>query len=474
MENNYYNEIIKNSKHIRGGIAMKGNSKWKKLVTVALAGTMALSALTGCGNQETSENSTSSATGTVSESNNGSDSAAKVNLTMAWWGNQVRNEATQNALDKYHELNPNVTVDGQFYQWNDYWGKLSTSAAGKTMPDVIQMDYFYIDQYVQNNQLLDLTPYIESGALDVSNISDNVLAMGEIGDGNYGIAAGLNAGCLLYNKTLLDENGITMKDNMTLDEFIEVAKEVTEKTGYRANLMSLSVYYGYWSRANDLQLKDGKLAGDSAAAYEPYFQLLVDAINDGWHISAKDGIQQTTAVEQDPMVYGSSPETMSWCAVVTSNMLTSYQNAAPEGMEIGITTIPTSDVKKSNYLKPSQFFCVSADTANPDEAVALLNYLINSEDANSFLLGERGVPASSVISEYVAGKTDAKSAEAMDYINNVITPNCSPIDPPSPEGYSMVDDVMKKAEEKIQYGEITAQQAAEEYYNKGIEVLGAK
>ena len=190
---------------------MKGNSKWKKLVTVALAGTMALSALTGCGNQETSENSTSSATGTVSESNNGSDSAAKVNLTMAWWGNQVRNEATQNALDKYHELNPNVTVDGQFYQWNDYWGKLSTSAAGKTMPDVIQMDYFYIDQYVQNNQLLDLTPYIESGALDVSNISDNVLAMGEIGDGNYGIAAGLNAGCLLYNKTLLDENGMQIR-----------------------------------------------------------------------------------------------------------------------------------------------------------------------------------------------------------------------------------------------------------------------
>lgn len=86
---------------------------------------------------------------------------------------------------------------------------------------------------MQNEQLLDLNPYIESGALDVSNISDDVLAMGEIGDGNYGIAAGLNAGCLLYNKTLLDENGITLKDNMTLDEFIEVAKEVTEKTGYR-------------------------------------------------------------------------------------------------------------------------------------------------------------------------------------------------------------------------------------------------
>ena len=221
-----------------------------------------------------------------------SASEGYVNLTMAWWGNQVRNESTQKALDKYHELNPDVTVDGQFYQWNDYWGRLSTTAAGKSMPDVIQMDYFYIDQYVQNGLILDLTPYIESGALDVSNIPDNVLAMGEMEGGNYGIAAGINAGGLLYNKTLLEENDITLEDNITLDEFIEVAKEVTEKTGYRANLISLGVYYGYWSRANDLQMKDGKLSGDSAADYEPYFQLLADGIEDGWHISAKELYRQ--------------------------------------------------------------------------------------------------------------------------------------------------------------------------------------
>lgn len=456
---------------------------WKKAVALGLAGVMAISMLAGCGGkqEDASEDSKGSVSSEESSGESTEDSSEEdsgdggsVNLTMAWWGNQVRNEATQKALDKYHELNPDVTVDGQFYQWADYWGKLSTLAAGKTMPDLIQMDYFYIDQYVQNDQLLDLTPYIESGALDTTNISDDVLAMGQIGDGNYGIVNGLNAGCLLYNKTLLDENQITLKDNMTLDEFIEVAKQVTEKTGYRANLMSLAVYFGYWSRANDLQLQDGKLAGDSAEDYEPYFQILADGIADGWHVSAKDGIAATTAVEEDPMVYGSSPETMSWCAVVTSSMITAYQNAAPEGMEIGITTVPTSDPKKSNYLKPSQFFCIGADTKNPDEAVALLDYLINSEDANSFLLGERGVPISSKISDFIAENADEKSIEAMDYVNDVIAANCSPIDPPSPEGISEVDDVMKKAEEKIQYGEITPKEAAEEYYNKGIEVFGEK
>ena len=40
---------------------------------------------------------------------------------------------------------------------------------------------------------------------------------------------------LIYNKTVTDELGITMKDNMSLEEFIDIAKEVTEKTGYVQN-----------------------------------------------------------------------------------------------------------------------------------------------------------------------------------------------------------------------------------------------
>lgn len=59
-----------------------------------------------------------------------------------------------------------------------------TSAA-----DVIQMDMSYIQQYVDKGQLLDLTPYIEDGTLDTSNISEDIVNMGKVGDGIYGIAA---------------------------------------------------------------------------------------------------------------------------------------------------------------------------------------------------------------------------------------------------------------------------------------------
>ena len=65
------------------------------------------------------------------------------------------------------------------------------------------------------------------------------------------------------------------------------------------------------------------------------------------------------------MVYGSNPETMSWCAFNYTNQLTAIRSAAPEGVEIAITTWPSADPVKSDYLKPSQFFAITKDSTNP-------------------------------------------------------------------------------------------------------------
>ncbi|MFQ7549520.1 MAG: hypothetical protein ACLRMZ_03325 [Blautia marasmi] len=81
-----------------------------------------------------------------------------------------------------------------------------------------------------------MTPYIEDGTLDTSNLSEDAVNMGKVGDKIYGVASGTSASCMFYNKTLLDELGITIKDNMTLDEFIEIAKQVYDETGYGQTL----------------------------------------------------------------------------------------------------------------------------------------------------------------------------------------------------------------------------------------------
>ncbi len=386
----------------------------KKAAVLAIAGAMAVTSLAACGGS-----------GSGKDSEGGSSDS----LTMAWWGNQVRNERTQQALDAYKEES-GITVSGQFYQWGDYWSKMATSAAGKKMPDVIQMDMSYIQQYVDKGQLLDLTPYIEDGTLDTSNISEDIVNMGKVGDGIYGIAAGTSASCMFYNKTLLDELGITINDNMTLDEFIDISKQVYEETGYRSNLYHYGLYMDMYARANDIQASD-KLGGDSADDYLPYFETLETGIKEGWQISPSQAADTDSA----------------------------------------LTTIPTTDPQKSNYVKPAMYFSVSADTANPEEAVKLLNYLTNSETAYDILLAERGVPASTAISEAIMDKLSPAEQENANFVNNVIAPNSSPMPPFPVEGSTEAQDLLRKLEEKVKYGEYTAQQAADEYFTEANKML---
>src|SRR5699024_5105959 len=135
------------------------------------------------------------------------------------------------------------------------------------------------------------------------------------------IASGTSASCMFYNKTLLDELGITINDNMTLDEFIDISKQVYEETGYRSNLYHYGLYMDMYARANDIQASD-KLGGDSADDYLPYFETLETGIKEGWQISPSQAADTDSA----------------------------------------LTTIPTTDPQKSNYVKPAMYFSVSADT----------------------------------------------------------------------------------------------------------------
>lgn len=422
---------------------------------------MAVGMLAGCGGGTGSSGSTS-------ESSDGT-----VNLTFTWWGNQTRNERTQAALDLYSEQNPGVTFDPQFAEWNDYWDKLATAAAGHSLPDIVQMDYSYLEQYVSNGLLVDLTPYIEDGTINVDNVDEGILNSGKVGDGIYALCNGVNVPALLYNKTLLDEAGITIKDNMTMDEFIAVCKEVYEKTGYKTNIAYGSdAYIDYFCRAYDEIIYESDSIGASQETLEAFYSLYEDGINEGWLLDPSVFAEVTVgSVEQDPMVYGSSPETMSWCFFAYSNQLTATKSAAPEGMEIGMTTWPSADPAKSDFLKPSQFFAITVDSENPDEAAKVLDFITNSVECNNILLGERGVPISSEVSNAISENMSEDDRNIITFINEVVTPNSSTISPPAPtaasEAYNLNDNLI----EKVCYGELTAAEAAQQMYEEGNEIM---
>ena len=298
--------------------------------------------LTACGssNEPAATASTDSGnTAATTADNSGSAAAGNVSMTFTWWGNQIRNERTQAVLDLYSEQNPGVTFDTQPAEWNDYWTKLSTLAAGNSLPECLQMDYSYLAQYVAADLLVDLTPYVENGTLDVSNVSEGIQDASSIDGKMYAVCAGVNAPALFYNKTLLDSLGITVKDNMTVDEFESIAREVYEKSGVKTDLpySAGDNYLPYAMRAHGVTklFNEDSLNVTDAASLVPGFQIYEDGVKDGWVIGADVHAELTSnSVEQSPLVYFSSEATQSWCGFFWSNqpLPKAWRSVSPHGL----------------------------------------------------------------------------------------------------------------------------------------------
>lgn len=470
----------------------------KRVLGVLLASMMAAGALAGCGSSSSTSDAGSSSSQSAQDSAAEATSAAPAesadaeassasgaatsgsgaSLTFAWWGNQTRNERTQAALDLYASKN-GVTFDSQPSDWDSYWSKLQTSAAGNSLPELLQMDYSYLKQFVDAGLLADLTPYVDDGTLDVSNISESIVESGSVDGKLYAVSAGVNAPALLYNKTLTDQAGVTIKDNMTVDEFEDVCRTMLEKTGTKADLPygAADNYLPYIMRAQGVtelfNADEKKLNVDDASQFVPYFQIYETGTKEGWIIGADIHAGLTSnSVEESPLVYYSSTDTQAWCAFFWTNQMEAMVAAAPEGEEIGITTWPSPDPQKSDFLKPSQFFSVSRDAGdNEAEAVKVVNFLTNDIDANNILLGERGIPASSVVSEAISPNTSETTQTVTNFVNNVVAKNSSTISPAIPSGANEVYNACNTILDEVMYGQTSAEDAAQELFTQGNEIM---
>lgn len=437
--------------------------KIKRILALGIAGVMTLS-LAACGNSQGDSESDDST----------SSSGSEISLTVSWWGNQTRNEVTQEALDLYSEQNSGVTFDGQFAEWSDYWNKLATASAGHTLPDIIQMDYKYVEQYADNSLLVDLTPYIEDGTIDVSSVSEDILNSGKVGDGIYAIATGINAPALVYNKTVTDAAGVTIKDNMSMDEFYDVCRQVYEQTGYKTDVAygNGDIFIEYMMRSEGSVLYETGQIGATQEQLEKFFDVYELGISEGWMCDPSIYAERTlNSPEQFPLVYGSSPETMSWCAFTYSNNLGTLREVAPEGAELAMTTWPADDQVAADYLRPAMFFSITVDSENPDEAAKVIDFWTNSVEANEILLAERGVPISSTVADAISDEMDESNQEIIQYINEVVTPTSSEINPPAPEGSSEVSDLIDQLVEQVCYQQVSAADAAEQLYTEGNSMM---
>lgn len=389
----------------------------------------------------------------------------KVTLNLCWWGNQLRNDVTKKAADLYMSQNPNVEIKIEFTDWSGYWDKLSAMAAGGNLPDIIQQDYSYINQYQKSGQLADLTPFIESGIIDTSKIPDSIIESGSIGGKCYAISLGSNAPMMVYDKAVVEEAGVTLPEQMTIDELYDISQQIYEKTGVKTFFDGGLGMMQLIARARNSHLFDELAVGDSTSSKEHFAN--VDRFAKAEFSISPDLLAEKSPdlVETKPIIDGTT-----WNDFSFSNQFISLSDTA--GRELGIVMTPIANDADGQpmYLKPSQFFSIAETSPNKEEAAKFINWFTNSVECNQILMAERGIPVNTEVADAIKPDVDPVSQMVFDYIAKV-GEVAVPIDEPDPAGKGEVEALGNTIVENLRYGDITADEAAESFVAEASRIL---
>lgn len=441
----------------------------KKMMLVLLAAFMAVTMAAcsgGSGSGAPAGNGGGSSGGTETGSGGGSSNET-ITLRMAWWGGEPRHNYTLEVIDMYQKANPHIKIEPEYANWDDYWKKLAPQAAANELPDILQMDLSYLTQYGTNGQLEDLTPYL-GNQIDVTNISDNAVQGGALDGKIYGFNTGVNAIQVHYDPVLLKQaTGLdALPDNWTWEQYEEIALQAAEGGMYFDTGLKPEVFFNYYLRTKGETLynEDGTALGyDDDQLFIDYFGLTTRLAEAG-ATPNPDVTAQIKGVEDDLMVKNQAVSVWQW-----TNQYIGIQQVA--GRDLAMHPLPGPDAEKGLFLKPSMFFSVSKNSKHKEEAAKFIDFFVNDAEANKLILGERGVPVSSVIKEELKPLLSAEQAKVFDFIAWAES-NSSAGDPPDPIGAAEVMAAFKTYDEMMKFGQISPEAAAKEFREEANSILG--
>lgn len=398
------------------------------------------------------------------------------NIRVAWWGGQERHNMTIEALDAYAAAN-NVTMAYEYTSWGSYFENLATQAVGANLPDVLQMSTTDIINYAVNGQVVDLFPFVEAGIIDLSNIEESSLSGGTVNGQLAGFTTGTNTVSVIYNKSVFDQAGVAYpQDDWTWSEYIATVKAIYEKTGIPSDVPFLTEFR--WtaeaivrSYGVDMFSEDGQSL--PWAENETVIAGLVSAINDiaegvkaGYFIDPEVQLAWATT-EENYIVQDKSA-----MAFLLSNYYPTYCNAL--GAELGLCMLPRMDdgTQSGMYLNSNMYWCISANSANPEAAAAVLNYLINDVSAAKIIGTDRGISLSSAVRTALANdpETDVYSSNVLNYVGEV-SKVVSTVNPADPANSAELIAVLKNNFIAVTYGEMTAEDCIADFIDQSFSIL---
>ncbi|GAA2069226.1 extracellular solute-binding protein [Streptomyces albiaxialis] len=405
-------------------------------------------------------------TGTLSGCSTASGGTRGATLTFTWWGNDDRASRTKEAVRLFEKEHPGVTVQTSNADFGSYMQKLATQAAGGGIPDVAQLDYRQISQYAGGEALLPLSDAIKDGTIRTSRMDREFLRTGTYLGTYYALPMGRGITGYAYDARIYEKAGVPEPGpDWTWREWEEANRDI-------AALRLPSPDGRRVAGANDggtnedifevwLRSRGGKLyASQTELGFSEddltEFWSFCDRLRRAGAVAQAKDTTQARSTELTPMARGLAAADFTWDAPFPG-----YTALLGE-KGIHFAPVPTTRGRQGAYFKPSMLLGVGARTQHPEEAVALVDFLLNDPRAGDILGFTRSTPPNRKIAARVAETLKGPEREIYEYARTMekYGVNAPPTAPP--KGDVAVQTAFKRVYERVMYEQVSPRQGARE------------
>ena len=389
-------------------------------------------------------------------------------LRMSWWGGDSRHVATQKALELCGAKHGH-TVKGEFTGFDGYLEKLTTQMAGGTEADIIQVNWPWLPLFSKKGTgFADLRTL---PAIDLSQWTEADLASGSMAGVLQGLPVSTTGRVFFFNATTFEKAGVPIPTSW--DEFFTATAQVKEKLGadtYTFNavketaqlLVTLAVVQATGKDMVDPATNRVAWTPEELAAGIDFLGKLVEtgAIKSQKQEASEGNVN---LFEKPAWAEGKIAGSYEWDSTYSK-----YADPLKDGQVL--KPVPmlklTGAVTDGVYRKPSMVFAISKNAKDPEAAAQIVNCLLNEPEGIEALGTSRGLPASRVAAELLAGQGEPEVRAANAIVLESTGPVVSPFNE-HPEIRGLFIDTL----EEYAYGQIDAQGAAEQIIDGTNDVL---
>jgi multiple sugar transport system substrate-binding protein len=358
----------------------------KRILTTAFATAISFS-LVACGASTTDSNSAA----------NSKSNGEAVNLRFMLWS-PVQKVGYEQSIAQFEKLHPNIKVQIEQYPWAQYWQKLQTEMAAGDAPDLFTNHVTYFPTFVQNDQLLDLTPYIKKDKEDTSIYYPKLLKQYQYKGATYGLPTDWDTIAIFYNIDMFKKAGIPAPTNLTWNPqdggtLLKTAKDMTvdangKHPGESGFDPSTVKQYGFFSYNADQQFYYNFIAANGGKIIDKNFgkkillnspesvealQNLVDMANK-YHVSppGSEGILPNGGANAEQMFQKGQ--------VAMYTDIDTKLKPVVDGskFQVGVALLPTGPAGRVSLMNGLSD-AIYAHTKHPNEAWELEKWLASPE-----------------------------------------------------------------------------------------------